>query len=93
MNKTWLGIDPGLSIVGWAFLEADLIQDAKLLDYGTIETDKELTTSKRLLEIEQDMVELIAEFQPAHIAISYWLFNLLSSGMTIQQWFWKKLSQ
>ena len=31
MNQTWLGIDPGLAIVGWAFLEEVRTQDAKLL--------------------------------------------------------------
>ena len=61
MNPTWLGIDPGLAIVGWAFLEEVREGDARLLDYGTVETNKELTTPERLLEIEQDMVELISE--------------------------------
>ncbi|MEO1005309.1 MAG: crossover junction endodeoxyribonuclease RuvC [Cyanobacteria bacterium J06638_38] len=75
MNQTWLGIDPGLAIVGWAFLEEVRTQDAKLLEFGTIETSKEFATSERLLEIERDMVELIAEFKPAHIAIEMPFFN------------------
>lgn len=45
MNKTWLGIDPGLAIVGWAFLEEVRTQDAKLLEFGTIETSKEFATN------------------------------------------------
>ena len=75
MNKTWLGIDPGLAIVGWAFLEKVKVQDAKLLEFGTIETSKEFATSERLLEIEQDMVELIAEFKPSQVAIEMPFFN------------------
>ena len=75
MNPTWLGIDPGLAIVGWAFLEEVREGDARLLDYGTIETSKELTTPERLLEIEQDMVELIGEFQPSQIAIEMPFFS------------------
>ncbi len=75
MNPTWLGIDPGLAIVGWAFLEEVREGDARLLDYGTIETSKELTTPERLLEIEQDMVELIAEFQPSQIALEMPFFS------------------
>lgn len=75
MNPTWLGIDPGLAIVGWAFLEEVRVGDARLLDYGTIETNKELTTPERLLEIEQDMVELISEFQPSQIAIEMPFFD------------------
>ena len=86
MNKTWLGIDPGLAIVGWAFLEADRIQDAKLLDYGTIETSKELTTSERLLEIEQDIIELIGEYQPSRIAIEMPFFgrSIKAAGGVLQ---------
>ncbi len=75
MNQTWLGIDPGLAIVGWAFLEEVRTQDAKLLEFGTIETSKEFATSERLLEIEQDMVELIAEFKPSQVAIEMPFFN------------------
>ena len=46
-----------------------------MLDYGTIETNKELTTPERLLEIEQDMVELISEFKPSQIAIEMPFFD------------------
>ncbi len=69
MSQTWLGIDPGLATIGWAFLEEAQAEDAKLLEYGTIETSKELTTPQRLLEIEQDLVDLITEFQPDNVAI------------------------
>ena len=75
MNQTWLGIDPGLATIGWAFLEEIKAEDVRLLQFGTIETSKQLTTSERLLEIEQDMVELIAEFRPAHIAIEMPFFG------------------
>ncbi|MGV2831600.1 hypothetical protein [Myxosarcina sp. GI1(2024)] len=32
MNQTWLGIDPGLATVGWAFLSEISAQDIRLLD-------------------------------------------------------------
>ncbi len=75
MSQTWLGIDPGLAIIGWAVLQEAEYGDANLLDYGTIETNKSLTTAERLLEIEQDMVELITEFQPHNVAIEMPFFN------------------
>ncbi|MDJ0647090.1 MAG: crossover junction endodeoxyribonuclease RuvC [Xenococcaceae cyanobacterium MO_188.B19] len=75
MSQTWLGIDPGLAIIGWAVLEEGQYGDANLLDYGTIETNKQLTTAERLLEIEQDMVELLNEFQPHNVAIEMPFFN------------------
>ena len=74
-KPTWLGIDPGLAIVGWAFLEEVRVGNARLLEYGTIETNKKLTTPERLLEVEQDMVELITELQPSQIAIEMPFFG------------------
>ena len=56
-------------------MEEVKVQDAKLLEFGTIETSKEFATSERLLEIEQDMVELIAEFKPSQVAIEMPFFN------------------
>ncbi|MBW4532304.1 MAG: crossover junction endodeoxyribonuclease RuvC [Pleurocapsa minor HA4230-MV1] len=86
MNQTWLGIDPGLATIGWAFLEEVKALDARLLEFGTIETSKQLTTSERLLEIEQNMVELIAEFRPAHIAIEMPFFgrSIKAAGGVLQ---------
>lgn len=86
MNQTWLGIDPGLATIGWAFLEEVKAEDIRLLQFGTIETSKRLTTPQRLLEIEQDMVELVAEFQPAHIAIEMPFFgrSIKAAGGVLQ---------
>ena len=85
-NPTWLGIDPGLAIVGWAILEEIEVGKANLLDYGTIETNKKLTTPERLLEIEQDMVELINELQPSQIAIEMPFFgrSIKAAGGVLQ---------
>ena len=86
MNQTWLGIDPGLATIGWAFLSEVRVEDIRLLEFGTIETSKELTTPQRLLEIEQDMVELITEFKPAHIAIEMPFFgrSIKAAGGVLQ---------
>ena len=86
MNQTWLGIDPGLATIGWSFLSEVRVEDVRLLEFGTIETSKELTTPQRLLEIEQDMVELITEFQPAHIAIEMPFFgrSIKAAGGVLQ---------
>ncbi|MEM7757141.1 MAG: crossover junction endodeoxyribonuclease RuvC [Cyanobacteria bacterium P01_A01_bin.40] len=86
MNQTWLGIDPGLATIGWAFLVESEQTEVRLLEFGTIETSKELTTPERLLEIEQDMSELIDEFQPAHIAIEMPFFgrSIKAAGGVLQ---------
>ncbi|MBV5257590.1 crossover junction endodeoxyribonuclease RuvC [Synechococcus moorigangaii CMS01] len=71
----WLGIDPGLAIIGWAVLEEQGQALPQLLDYGIIETEKHLSTPQRLLEIEQDYTELLREFQPQAIAIEMPFFS------------------
>ena len=86
MNQTWLGIDPGLATIGWAFLGSIEETEVQLLEFGTIETSKELATSERLLEIERDMVELIAEFRPAYIALEMPFFgrSIKAAGGVLQ---------
>ena len=86
MNPSWLGIDPGLAIIGWAILEAAKPEKPLIIDYGTIETPKELTTPQRLLEIEKDVSELIKEFQPQHIAIEMPFFgrSIKAAGGVLQ---------
>ena len=74
-QKHWLGIDPGLAIVGWAMLQENEQALPTILDYGTIETNKQLSTSQRLTEIEADLRELLTEFNPQGIAIEMPFFN------------------
>ena len=75
MTQSWLGIDPGLAIVGWAILEEVSWGTPSLIDYGTVETSKKLATPARLLEIETDIIELLNEFKPQNIAIEMPFFN------------------
>ena len=75
MRERWLGLDPGLALIGWAVLETGEQEQPQLLDCGTIETDKNLSTSQRLLEIEQDMVSLIGQFKPNQIAVEMPFFG------------------
>jgi crossover junction endodeoxyribonuclease RuvC len=71
----WLGIDPGLAIIGWAILEGQENENPILVEYGTIETDKSLSTSERLAELEQDFIDIIKEFQPNCIAMEMPFFS------------------
>ena len=58
-----LGIDPGMAIVGYGMIgvENDKIE---LLTSGSIQTDKKLSDSKRLLEIYNDLSQIIEKYQP-----------------------------
>ncbi|WP_330202950.1 crossover junction endodeoxyribonuclease RuvC [Cyanobacterium sp. Dongsha4] len=71
----WLGIDPGLAIIGWAILSGDETCLPEIIEYGIIETSKNITTGERLAEIETDFVSIINEFQPEGIAIEMPFFN------------------
>jgi crossover junction endodeoxyribonuclease RuvC len=86
MNQTWLGIDPGLAILGWAVLDEAGSGNAQLIDYGTIETNKTLTTPERLVEIEQDLIELLGQFQLQNIAIEMPFFgrSIKAAGGVLQ---------
>lgn len=69
------GFDPGLALTGWAYLEGYADGEPLLIDYGTIETAKTLPTPQRLAIIEQDVMALIAEFQPNLVAMEMPFFN------------------
>ena len=58
-----LGIDPGMAIVGYGMIgvEKDKIE---LLTSGSIQTDKKLDDSKRLLEIYNDLSQIVEKYQP-----------------------------
>lgn len=85
-SKTWLGIDPGLAILGWAILQEQKSLTPILVDYGTIETSKNLSTPRRLVEIEKDLIYLVREFKPDCIAVEMPFFSreIKAAGGVIQ---------
>lgn len=58
-----LGIDPGMAIVGYGMIEVNN-DKIELLTSGSIQTDKKLNDSKRLLEIYNDLSQIIQKYQP-----------------------------
>ena len=58
-----LGIDPGMAIVGYGLID---IVDEKpvLMASGSIQTNKDLSDSKRLLEIFNDLSIIVEKYQP-----------------------------
>jgi len=63
-----LGIDPGKAKLGWGIVEAG-IGDLKCIDYGVIETSKELDDPERLKIIFNEMNSLIRRFKPDALAV------------------------
>ena len=58
-----LGIDPGMAIVGYGLIEINK-EEIKLITSGSIQTDKKLSASKRLLEIQEDLSTIVKKYQP-----------------------------
>lgn len=71
----WLGLDPGLAMLGWAVLDQDSNPLPILVDYGTIATARSLSTAERLVELEQDLTALLKEFQPTHVVVEMPFFS------------------
>lgn len=70
-----LGIDPGYAIVGYGVVEKDNTNRCRTIDYGTIDTPKEMSFPKRLKIIADGMRMLIEKFKPDEIAIEELFFN------------------
>lgn len=58
-----LGIDPGMAIVGYGLIETQN-DKPELLASGSIQTDKNLSDSKRLLEIFNDLAVIVEKYHP-----------------------------
>ena len=58
-----LGIDPGMAIVGYGLIEVEK-DNIELLASGSIQTDKNLSDSERLLEIYKDLSVIVDKYKP-----------------------------
>lgn len=68
-----LGIDPGMAIVGYSLVEFDG-EDCMLLSSGSIQTQKGVRESSRLLEIYNDMTTIVEKYSPDAAAIEKLFF-------------------
>lgn len=71
-----LGIDPGTASTGWGLVRCrgrvtrrgGVTPPLRLIDYGCIETDKEIAPPKRLHQIHLALTRIIRKYQPAVMA-------------------------
>ena len=63
-----LGIDPGYAIVGFGIIDS-VNGENTVVDYGVIETDKELSLPLRLDIIQQAIQEIFNTYSPEVVAI------------------------
>lgn len=62
-----IGIDPGMAIVGYClmdFVSDDFENRNTLINCGSVQTNKNLSNSERLLEIHNDLLELLNTYKP-----------------------------
>lgn len=63
-----LGFDPGYHRVGWGVITANK-RTLSVVEYGCIETDKELDLPERLLHIYRDAKKILEKHKPSFIVI------------------------
>ena len=80
-----MGIDPGIAIVGYGFLEPKG-NSYKVLDYGAITTEAKVPLPERLDAIYEEMNELIERYKPDDIAFEELFFNKnVKTAITVAQ--------
>lgn len=65
-----LGIDPGLRLTGYGIVALDEgVFEPRLIEAGVIRLDVKLPMEARLDQLYQDLVDLIQEYKPDHLAV------------------------
>ncbi|MAZ02339.1 MAG: crossover junction endodeoxyribonuclease RuvC [Sneathiella sp.] len=69
-----LGLDPGLRHTGWGIIEAEG-NSLRHLANGAISSDGTLDLSRRLVQLHDGIVKVIADWQPAEAAVEETFVN------------------
>jgi crossover junction endodeoxyribonuclease RuvC len=72
-----IGIDPGMAILGYCvidFCDENTDNSRNLITCGSIQTDKKLSDSARLLEIHNDLIHLLKTYKPDAAAVEQLFF-------------------
>jgi crossover junction endodeoxyribonuclease RuvC len=78
-----LGIDPGIATIGFGLVESERGR-VHMVTYGAITTPAGLPLSRRLLQIDRDMEELIGQLKPDVISIEELFFNTnITTGIAV----------
>lgn len=70
-----LGIDPGIAITGYGFVQPGRQGSGKAIAYGCIRTPARTPLADRLVLLYQKLTELIEEHRPDVLAIEQLFFN------------------
>ncbi len=69
----FFGVDPGTARLGWAVIQKQQ-QSIRPLDYGCLETSKDMAPAQRLLFLYDNLILLLRRFKPDSIAIEELFF-------------------
>lgn len=82
---TILGLDPGLTRTGYAFISFSA-GTPTLLNFGCINTEKVRGYTQRLLALEKELSSLLTRFQPSRVGIEKLFFSKnVSTAMSVGQ--------
>jgi len=78
-----LGIDPGVAIVGFGVVDSEG-GTQHMVQYGAINTPANTPLAARLVQIEQDLMELLQQFKPDEVAIEELFFSKnITTGIAV----------
>lgn len=78
-----LGIDPGVAIVGFGVVDSEG-GTQRMVQYGAINTPTNTPLAARLVQIEQDLMELLQQFNPDEVAIEELFFSKnITTGIAV----------
>ena len=78
-----LGIDPGVATIGFGVIRAERGKNT-LIQYGVITTPAGIPLSRRLVQINDDMEQLIRQFKPDEMAIEELFFSKnITTGISV----------
>ena len=69
-----IGLDPGLRTTGWGVIESDGTRLGHVAN-GVIHTDGALDVARRLVQLDQGLLQVLERFQPDEAAVESTLVN------------------
>lgn len=80
-----LGIDPGTATTGYGIIKQEK-QQARLVDFGVISTNKKLSDAERLKILGGDLLDIIKKYRPAAVGVEKLFFTTnQKTAMTVAQ--------
>ena len=80
-----LGIDPGIAIVGFGFVDK-VGSKVTPVQYGCIQTEAHTPEEERLLQVYEGMRQLIDKYKPEAVAFEKLFFNRnVTTAMSVSQ--------